>query len=305
MAYWTLLGCGALGGVLAGMLDRTGHQVSLISTQFSDGDHHAVTLPLDLSWTDLHGHRHHFTPDFLHTKDAPNVVQLMVCTKAYQVETALEPLIGQLSEATPILLMHNGMGTLSWLRRTFPNNPLLIGITSNGALRRDDTHFQHTGAGDTWIGPANQQASTWSCLADQLASALPHVAWTDQILLRQLEKLVINAVINPLTALSGDTNGSLLSRQDEVDTLCHELHPLLLREGLTYSVEDWVGKVLDVAQKTAGNYSSMQQDLAAGRHTEIDYITGYLLREAQPYGIAMPTHQALYDAIKAREPQPD
>jgi 2-dehydropantoate 2-reductase len=46
----------------------------------------------------------------------------------------------------------------------------------------------------------------------------------------------------------------------------------------------------------------MQQDLVAGRPTEIDYITGYILREAQPLGLHMPLHQQLYDAISRRSP---
>ena len=57
-----------------------------------------------------------------------------------------------------------------------------------------------------------------------------------------------------------------------------------------------------VAAATAPNYSSMQQDLVAGRPTEIDYITGYILREAQPLGLHMPLHQQLYDAISHRSP---
>ena len=120
--------------------------------------------------------------------------------------------------------------------------------------------------------------------------------------MKQWEKLVINAIINPLTALSGETNGSLLTRQEEVEALCHELMPLLQREGFNLPEEAWVSRVMAVAAATAPNYSSMQQDLVAGRPTEIDYITGYILREAQPLGLHMPLHQQLYDAISHRSP---
>lgn len=51
-----------------------------------------------------------------------------------------------------------------------------------------------------------------------------------------------------------------------------------------------------MVEATASNYSSMQQDLAAQRPTEIDYITGYILRQAQPLGLSLPRHQQLYDA---------
>src|SRR5574344_1165012 len=122
---WTILGCGALGGVLAGMLAQAGHQVSLLRTCATDEELRQVKLPLQLTWWDLRGVRYQFEPDFLQTKDAANIRLLVVTTKAYQVQPALEPLIGQLPEATPILLLHNGMGTEEWVKRAFPENPLL------------------------------------------------------------------------------------------------------------------------------------------------------------------------------------
>ncbi len=119
--------------------------------------------------------------------------------------------------------------------------------------------------------------------------------------MRQWEKLVINAIINPLTALSGKPNGSLLTRLDEVEALCHELQPLLLREGFALSEEQWLARVMAVIEATSDNYSSMQQDLAAHRQTENDFITGYILRQAQPFGLQLPLQEQLYDAIQARE----
>ncbi len=298
---WTILGCGALGGVLAGMLAQAGHQVSLLRTCATDEELRQVKLPLQLTWWDLRGVRYQFEPDFLQTKDAANIRLLVVTTKAYQVQPALEPLIGQLPEATPILLLHNGMGTEEWVKRAFPENPLLLGVTSNGALRLGPEEFRHTGSGATWIGPGNEISLGWRAVVEQLQVALPHAEWCDEIRLRQWEKLVINAIIKPLTALSGETNGSLLTRRAEIEALCHELQPLLLREGFAWSEEQWQARILEVVEATASNYSSMQQDLAAQRPTEIDYITGYILRQAQPLGLSLPRHQQLYDAIQARE----
>lgn len=294
--HWTLLGCGALGGVLAGLLAQAGNQVSLLRTNDA-----AVRLPLLLTWWDLQGQQHSFEPDFLQAKDAANIRLLLVTTKAYQVQSALEPLVGVLPSATPILLLHNGMGTESWVHRAFPDNPILLAVTSNGALRLGNEEFRHTGAGETWIGPANEAARHWQPLAELLARALPHAGWSEEIRLRQWEKLVINAIINPLTALSGERNGSLLARQYEVEALCEELLPLLQRHGLSGELAFWRDKVLNVARLTADNFSSMHQDLDAGRDSEIDYITGFLLREAQEAQLHLPLHQQLYQAIKAKE----
>ena len=85
--------------------------------------------------------------------------------------------------------------------------------------------------------------------------------------------------------------------------MCLELQPLLLKQGLTITANEWRELVLQVVDRTAQNYSSMQQDLANQRQTEIDYITGYLLQQAEQNGLELPRHRALYLKIKALESQ--
>ena len=298
MSQWCILGCGAVGSLMAGLLWQSAQPVNLLR---SDGPRMARD---DLHLQRLDGSTLTFNPPRLGEDDAGEIQRLLVTTKAYQVQPALEPLIGKLPVTTPIILLHNGMGTQIWVERAFPENPLFIAITSNGA-RRLERGVLHTGNGETWLGAANEAARANSALTHQLAAdlalALPHAALSHEIHFRQWEKLVINAIINPLTALSGERNGSLLARGEEIADLCAELHPLLQREGFGQSEEYWVERVLLVASRTAENYSSMQQDVANGRPTEIDYLSGYLLRQARAEGIALPLQQALYQAIKAKE----
>ncbi len=294
MSHWTLLGCGAVGGVLTGLLMRAGQQVSLLHTR-------AGGPGTALVFEDRQGQRLTFAPERLQVQDASRIRRLLVTTKAYQVAAALTPLIGRLPAEVPILLLHNGMGTESWVREHFPAHPLLLGITSNGALRPGPTHFRHTGPGETWLGAANPAGEACRGLASELAAALPHAGWSDDIRARQWTKLVINAVINPLTALEDVPNGALLAEPQRVRALCAELLPLLERQGLTQPLDYWVQNVLTVARLTAGNASSMREDLRHHRQTEIDYMNGFLLREAARLGVALPRHQALYQAIKAKE----
>jgi 2-dehydropantoate 2-reductase len=53
-----------------------------------------------------------------------------------------------------------------------------------------------------------------------------------------------------------------------------------------------------VIRATAANYSSMLQDLRAGRGTEIKYITGYLLRIAARHGVPAPHNRALMEEVR-------
>lgn len=115
---------------------------------------------------------------------------------------------------------------------------------------------------------------------------------TRELLMRQLEKLVVNAVINPLTVLFNCKNGILFSdwewgidARSIADYLVSEAEEVILSlpefqdasesERKQFSVKALLKRVEDVAQKTAENTSSMLQDVQAGRKTEVRYINGY------------------------------
>lgn len=285
------------------------------------------------------------TTDWRQADQSHHPTILVVTTKAWQVEVALTPLIHRLPEHWTILLLHNGMGTADWVKTHFPQQTILCGVTSRGA-RRLGSVILATGAGETWIGPANSNATLTKSVdvafsdhaegtdsspavsgaevsdlavsnsgganTERIAEAEPdwmpllrqalgHAAWTPQIEQQQWRKLVINAVINPLTALSGQVNGSLLERTQEIAALCQELTPVLQAQGLTETRDEWLALVQKVAMLTATNRSSMLTDLEAHRPTEIDQITGHLLRTAHQLGLALPLHSALYQTIRAAE----
>ncbi|SUB28624.1 2-dehydropantoate 2-reductase [Yersinia pseudotuberculosis] len=72
-------------------------------------------------------------------------------------------------------------------------------------------------------------------------------------------------------------------------------------EGYHTSTESLLSYVNNVIRSTADNTSSLLQDLRSQRHTEIDYITGYLLRRARSHGMALPENARLYELIKRKE----
>jgi len=76
---------------------------------------------------------------------------------------------------------------------------------------------------------------------------------------------------------------------------------VMQREGYHSSPEDLLAYVWEIVDSTAANISSMLQDVRAVRHTEIDYINGYLLRRARAHGINVPENARLYELIKNKE----
>ncbi|WP_313277982.1 2-dehydropantoate 2-reductase [Kosakonia cowanii] len=286
----TVLGCGALGQLWLTALCKQGHEVQgwlRIPQPYC-----SVNL-VEENGTIFNESLTANDPDFLARSDL-----LLVTLKAWQVSDAVKGLVASLSPTTPVLLLHNGMGTVEELK-SLPN-PLLMGTTTHAA-RRDGNVIIHVASGITHIGPARAQDGEFSYLADTLQMALPDVAWHNTIRPALWRKLAVNCVINPLTALRDCKNGDLRDVPEEIEKIAREVAAVIEREGHHISADELIAYVHQVIESTAENISSMLQDVRAMRHTECDYITGYLLRRARAHGIAVPENARLFDLIKRKE----
>jgi 2-dehydropantoate 2-reductase len=286
----TVLGCGALGQLWLTALRKHGHDVQgwlrvpqpYCSVNLIEEDGTIFNESLTAN-----------EPDFLAQSD-----MLLVTLKAWQVSDAVKTLAATLPASSPILLLHNGMGTIDELKSI--HQPLLMATTTHAA-RRDGNIIIHVASGVTHIGPAREQDGDYSYLADTLQEVLPDVAWHNNIRPQLWQKLAVNCVINPLTALWNCPNGELKNHPQLVATLCNEIASVIEREGLHTSADDIRCYVEQIIDSTAENISSMLQDVRGLRHTEIDYITGYLLKRARAHGINVPENARLYDMVKRKE----
>jgi 2-dehydropantoate 2-reductase len=115
-------------------------------------------------------------------------------------------------------------------------------------------------------------------------------------------KLVINAAINPLTALLRVPNGILLERpsaREMMRALASETAQVAAAEKIQLPFPDPIAAAEEVALKTAANHSSMLQDVLRGAPTEIDAICGAVVRVAQRHNIDTPANWACWKLIKA------
>jgi 2-dehydropantoate 2-reductase len=286
----TVLGCGALGQLWLTALCKNGHEVQgwlrvpqpFCSVNLIETD--GSTFNESMTAND---------PDFLAASDL-----LLVTLKAWQVSQAVKNLAAILPASAPILLIHNGMGTLEELRSV--KQPLLLASTTHAA-RRDGNVIIHVAQGTTHIGPAKHYPKDYSYLADVLQKVLPDVAWHDNIHPALWSKLAVNCVINPLTALKDCRNGELRDYPQEIERICQEVASVMEREGIHTSAENLLLYVEQVIESTAENISSMLQDIRAQRHTEIDYITGFLLNRARAHGLSVPENARLFEQVKRKE----
>ena len=231
------------------------------------------------------------------TINSSAIKHLLITTKAHQTIPALQSFAHRIHPDTKLILLQNGMGVSDEIKNHFPDNPLFLGITTDGAYRSDSCTVVHAGEGETWFGPANtdklEEFSTLKAIHSPCF-------WETDIHPRIWQKFAINCAINGLTVLFQCKNGALLRNKDarnQLAHICEEIESVLGKKGISLS-SPVMETALGIAEKTANNYSSMLQDFRARRRLELDYLNGYLCREASRLDIDVPHNQALVEAIQ-------
>ncbi|MCZ8511212.1 2-dehydropantoate 2-reductase [Paenibacillus filicis] len=242
-------------------------------------------------------------------REEPHYIILAV--KQTAVTRELAELTAALAKGkAQIVCIQNGIGHVDKLSAVIPLSDIWLSVTTEGALKRSFTEVEHTGTGTTWIGPAEaciseapDGAGMQKSWLDCLLQAGFHALMSNNITSRVWHKLLINAVINPLTAILRIRNGELPERP-EACRLMRELFEegagLADKLGIELAPRLW-DEVLEVCRLTAANRSSMLQDVLAGRRTEIDSISGGLLDRARVTEHPMPVTQTAYRLVKALE----
>lgn len=292
-----ILGAGAMGRLWAASLPghschfipRTATATSGCEYQFqdADGDLFPVSIPC-------------CKPD----QPLPAADCLLLTTKAADAMPALERHISRLPPDLPIVLFQNGMGSQQAIAARWPERPVLAAVTTEGANRPSANLTIHAGRGQTWIGSLTAKAQPClEAIVRHLQSSPLRVSPEPDIHQRLWQKLIVNAGINPFTALLNCANGDILDHPfylQNIDTLCQELHWLMAREGLMAPSPESLRETIEmVAKATALNTSSMRADVLKNQTTEIDYINGYVAQRGEALGMELATNRMLAEQVRA------
>ncbi len=222
---------------------------------------------------------------------------IVVTVKANQCGKVLHSLKGYLPEHIPVVLLMNGMGIWEEARTILPN-PFWTGVTSRGAVHEGRTVYPR-GNGATYIGSPEHQKPIPEI--ELLARSIGAVI-SPCIEEHQLQKLLVNACINPLTALHQCKNREIAAAyKNEAQEICSEIYPVLKTMGLTVSADRAFDLVLTVAEKTGENYSSMAVDFKKKRPSELEYILGYIKKTGERFHKSLPVTETLYARLKNQE----
>jgi 2-dehydropantoate 2-reductase len=187
-----------------------------------------------------------------------------------------------------------------------PESAIYAAVTTEGARREAPFAVDHTGSGTTEIGLAEMPKLMPEAAADNQKKLVGTLilAGFDAVMSKQIHnsvwnKLLINAAINPLTAILRKPNGDLLQSER-----ARQLMQALAAEGLAVAIAagitpaaDLEHRIAEVCLSTARNRSSMLQDLEAGRITENEWISGAIVRLAERHGVPVPVTETIYRIV--------
>ncbi|MFT6924733.1 MAG: 2-dehydropantoate 2-reductase [Psychromonas sp.] len=291
---WQIIGAGAIGCLWAANLLRIGEKVQLITRrpcavnvlQYQDLLKQSFTFPVSTSLS-------------LCSSSSP----ILVCVKATQVIQAITTHQVSIDPQQPIILMHNGMGCAQQVATLLPDNPIICATTANASLLHSPLNIEQTGKGVTYLGAYNNQGKLFQSLLLPLNSALANTCWCEDVNEKLWLKLIINMAINPLTAIYQIKNGQLknASFQPLINNLVDESLAVAKAEGIIFEKEEILAIIEQVITLTAENFSSMNRDIFYRRHTENEFIAGYLLKAGAFKQIHTPTIRYFYQQIKALE----
>ncbi|MFN2628802.1 MAG: ketopantoate reductase family protein [Gaiellaceae bacterium] len=294
-------GAGAIGSLYAGHLARVCDVVVLARRE----EHARALVAQGLRVSG----RSNFTAR-LEATTAPaelGEVDLVICAcKGPDVEPAASALEGHVPAAA-VMTVQNGLGAEEAVRR-HGDWPLISGVTFMSGTRHCDTHVEYVLDTATWLGPygATPLESVREA-ADLIASSGLNAEAFEDLRPAQWSKLIFNATVNAVAALTGLPHDRHFVAEERPSDLGH-LVRALVAEGKAVAAaasiplreDPWEMNVL-ATRRGSAHFPSMLEDVEARRPTEIETITGALVREAGRVGVPVPLHMALYRLVKAKE----
>ncbi|MCM8797540.1 MAG: 2-dehydropantoate 2-reductase [Candidatus Omnitrophica bacterium] len=298
----TIVGAGAMGSLLAAFLSKSKEEIWILH---KDEETAAKISQNGISIEGVSGNWQAKPKITIHPQDIGNADLVIICVKSYDTKAAIlkaKPIIG---ENTRILTLQNGIGNIEIISEVAGQDKVIGGVTNEGATFLEPGRIRHAGRGETIIGRNDgripvemrsiRELFNRVGLETKISRDIKSILWS---------KLIINAGINALTAITRLPNGKLLEFEGTRKIMreaVSEAVRVAKRKRIKLIYDDPLGKVEAVCEATSANISSMLQDVLRRKRTEIEYINGAIVRQAQELNVSAPVNSFLADLVKTIE----
>lgn len=289
-----IIGAGAVGCYMGGLLAQAGHHVTLLARPV-----HCNAIQKHGLIIERQGTREVVPMQAVSQPNAlPQVDLVLFCVKSADTEEAGLVMTPCLQPHTVVLSLQNGIDNAQRLASVLGRDvvPVAVYVAVDMA---GPGHVAHYGGGSLLLGESDESEQTARLLteANIPASVVPDiiaVLW---------QKLVVNCAYNALSGLTQIAYAPMLATpgvQEVMGQVVAECLAVAAACGV-FLPDDMPKTVLKIAELMPGQMSSTAQDLRRGKPSEIDYLNGYIVRKGQDVSVATPVNKALLVAVKLAE----
>lgn len=298
-----VVGVGGIGGYFGGRLAAAGADVRFLARG-------ATLAALRRDGLSVTSDSTVWTAPHVRASDDPHAIGavdfVLLCVKTHQLPAALDTLDPLIGADTAVVTIQNGVEAPEWVADRIGRDRVLPGLVQVVATKAGPGEVRHIGGPGAlgfaeWDGQASRRVlRLGDALLDAgVASPPPGDIWADL-----WGKFLLVVPIGSVgAAADGASIGELRSRAGTRRMLVagmREIHGIATALGIALPANALDNAIAFMDRQPAGVTTSLQQDILAGRPSELDAWTGAVVRMADRAGTTAPIHELLYELLAVR-----
>ena len=229
---------------------------------------------------------------------------IIVFVKSMHSRNALAAGRTLIGDKTYVMSLQNGMGHEEVLAEFVPPDRIIIGATQHNSSITPQGYIHHGGGGKTFIGLVEGDGKAIQSISDTFTECGIETAVSDNMKKHIWNKLFLNVSASALTAVLQVKLGFMLDSSHAaflMERLVREAVNVANAEGLNFDPDEVLASVKKVLEGAREGYTSIYADIKNGALTEVDTISGSVVKKARQLGVAVPSHEFVVELIHALE----
>ncbi len=303
-----IAGIGGVGGYFGGLLAKEFHKNEEIEICFLSRGKHLEAIQKN-GLKVRKGETEFIASPTLAT-DKPELIGeadlILICTKSYDMSTVLEQLKPCVNKNTILLPLLNGVDSKEKIKSHFPDNLVLEACVYIVSRLKSAGEIENSGnIQSLYFGLDNETSDLLVYYQNLFLKASIDSKLTNQISTVIWEKFIFLSPTATITSALDVRIGELLSNNELLNTL-----KLLIEEILAIALAKRIMVSTTIVEQTLSKLKSLPFETTTSMHTdfknsktqtELETLTGFVIREGQKLNIQTPTFLKLYQVLLNKE----
>src|SRR5580698_2545988 len=301
-----VMGAGAVGSYFGGMLARAGVPVTMIARPA-----YVEAVRRNKLFLDTVSFQERVTVEASADPSAVrNANVVLFCVKGQDNEETAHAIAPYLSADAIVVSVQNGVDNVE-RSGAASGSDALPAVVYVAVAMPEPGHVKHSGRGELVLGEfagrsvgAESQPPRTEQIATLFASAKVPCRISQDILADMWLKFITNCGANAVSAIAQASYGEIARYRESRELMSRVVEESIAvgrAAGLLMPEAGFTEKWLESLGKFGDALSSTAQDVARGKHSEIESLNGYIVRRGAELGVATPSNFALYALVKLLE----